>query len=220
MSLEKKIVKQISEITIKLISTSFSIRENQVAKFGNDIRWSGFKDISFTLKKQPYEFIYNQCLLEKAYNFILIDNAIIQLLYRIENGEIISHRLAYLPHPNYIKYQDLPEDFEDLQFGTELFTEIIERRVVTIPLRFDFDIDDSKFVEFDHPKAHITLGNYKDCRIPTLRPISPNRFMQFILRSFYLKRFKEFFSNKDFCCDLNFPETISPAEKETTYFST
>jgi len=220
MNLHKILVKQISSITEQLIISSFSIRENYVAHSEGDIYWSGYKNIAFTLKKQPYDVIYEQCIKEKAYNFILLDNALIQMMYRIVDNQIVSHRLAYLPHPNFLNYQDSPEDFEELFYGNELFTDIIEKRVLTVPIRFDFDVDNLKHVEFDHAKSHITLGNYKNCRIPATKPITPNRFMLFVLRSFYFDRFIEYYTNRDFRCNIAFEDCITDNERELLYVST
>lgn len=220
MSLSKDIIKQISDITEKLIKSSFSIRENYVADVENEIYWSGYKNIAFTLKRQPYDTIYKQCIIEKAYNFMLLDNALIQMMYRIKDNEIVSHRLAYLPHPNYLNYQEDPEDFEELYYGNELFTDIIEKKVISIPLRFDYDIDEKKYVDINHPKSHVTIGNYQNCRIPASKPISPYRFILFVLRSFYYDRFNEYFTNDDFKCKINLDESISIKEKEMVYFST
>ena len=36
-----------------------------------------------------------------------------------------------------------------------------------------------------HPYSHITLGGYKNCRIPADRPIAPIQFVKFIMEHFY-----------------------------------
>ncbi len=36
-----------------------------------------------------------------------------------------------------------------------------------------------------HPFSHITLGEYKNCRIPADRPVSPMQFVRFIMEHFY-----------------------------------
>lgn len=215
-SLEKTIIKQINEITSDLIESSFSIKENYVSENRGTINWSGFKDIAFTLKKQPYEVIYNQCILEKAYNLVLLDNAIIQFMYRIDKDQIVSHRLAYLPHPNYINLQDSPDTFEELSYGNEYFTDIIEKKVISIPIRFDFDISAEKYVEHHHTYSHMTLGNFKNCRIPLNKPVTPKTFILFILRNFYFDRFNEYFTIEDYACDLSLEETIT--KSESNYF--
>jgi hypothetical protein len=64
------------------------------------------------------------------------------------------------------------------------------KNVVTTPVRFDFDRE--AFVDYDHPMSHLTLGQYKNCRIPVTGPLSPFVFMNFILRAFYNTPFQKF----------------------------
>lgn len=219
MSQKKEILNQLNNLTIKLIETNFSIKQNFPSNVGNEIVWSGYKDIAFTLKNESYDVIYKQCLKEKAYNFLLLDNALIQIMYRFSKDGIISHRLSYYPHPNFINIQDDPEFFEELAYGYELFTDIIDRKVITIPIRFDYDMDEKKFIEMDHSYSHLTLGNYKNCRIPVASPVSPNKFIEFILRTFYFERYSLLFNMEDLECSLNFPECLTEKEKAITYIA-
>lgn len=216
MKLPRKITKQIQSITSKLIESSFAIHHNNVANDSNTILWSGYKNISYTLKDQPYDEIYNECLSENAYNFLLLDGAIIQIMYELGRNNIIKHRLSYFPHPSILKYQDSPEDYEELTYGNNLFSDISERKVITVPIRFDYDENDEVYKEKDHPYSHLTLGNYINCRIPVNKPITPNKFILFILRSFYLERYNEYFNDNDFKCEINLAITIS--RNETNLF--
>jgi len=65
-----------------------------------------------------------------------------------------------------------------------MYLDILDQRVVTVPLRFDFDSGDA-FIPVEHPKSHLTLGQYENCRIPVSSAVSPFQFMDFILRNFY-----------------------------------
>lgn len=56
---------------------------------------------------------------------------------------------------------------------------------LAVPVRFDYCSDEREHVNVEHPRCHLTLGQYKGCRIPVNGPLTPLRFMQFILRNFY-----------------------------------
>lgn len=214
--MKKLIFNQINKITSSLIGTSFITNQNFPSDKENKIAWSGFKDISFALKNIPYINLYNECLKESAFNFILLDGAIIQLMYEFDGDKLIKHRLAFYPSPNVERYQDAVEDFEEVYFGSKLFADIFDSHVVVFPLRIDYDVDKNKYVEHNHSFAHLTLGNYKNCRVPVNKPFSPNKFILFILRSFYFDRFVQHYTIEDFKCLINFNEHLTQSEK--SYF--
>ncbi|GBF18227.1 hypothetical protein C21_00384 [Arenibacter sp. NBRC 103722] len=219
MTLKKDLIKQINDTVDKLIISGFTINENYTSDKGSYINWSGYKDIAFTLKKEPYDVIYKQCVIEKAYNFMLFDNAFVQLMYKVEDGKISNHRLAYYPHPNYINYQDSPDIYEELAYGNHYFTDILDKKIITVPLRFDYSNDKGKFVEKDHSYSHLTLGNYKNCRISVSKPLTPFKFILFILRSFYFDKFTQNFDKNDFRCKLIIDDTIVENEKELLHIN-
>jgi hypothetical protein len=134
-------------------------------------------------------------------------------MYYVSGNILERQRLAFYPNPNVERFQDNPDEYEELYFGNTLFTNISEKKVVVFPVRFDFDKDITKFVEFDHSYSHLTLGNYQNCRIPVSGPISPNRFMLFVLRNFYFDKFIECFDNSDFRCDLAFDNLLTKDER-------
>ena len=57
------------------------------------------------------------------------------------------------------------------------------KSILPVPVRFDYD--PANFEELKHPASHLSLGQYKNCRIPIVAPICPANFINFILRSFY-----------------------------------
>ena len=67
----------------------------------------------------------------------------------------------------------------------DLFIEIVQRRIVPFPLRFDYDGREGVYVDVTHPKSHLTLGDVKGCRIPVSAPLTPRWFVEFVLRNFY-----------------------------------
>lgn len=219
MAIKRDLTKQIKSITRKLIESNFQTDYNDVSDNSNTITWSNAKDISFVLKNMPYQDVYDECVKERAFHIQLIDGALIQFMYKLHGSSIVQHRLAFLPNPNSDKFQDDPEGFEETYFGDELFANIYERKVIVFPIRFDYDSDGDKYVEHDHPYSHMTLGNYKNCRIAVSHPITPNKFINFILRSFYFDKYKEYYTNDSFQCNINLQETISAAEKKNVHIA-
>ena len=100
----------------------------------------------------------------------------------------MKHRLAFFPSPDLLEYQNNQDIYDD----DEIYGDIVDRNIVTVPIRFDFD--PASFVELEHPKSHMTLGQYKNCRIAVSGPLSPFHFVVFILRSFYNTPFRNFCS--------------------------
>ena len=105
----------------------------------------------------------------------------IQMQYEFFRNQLARHRLAFLPSPDLLEFQNNRE----LYFREALYADVVDERVVTVPLRFDYDVREGVTRELEHPKSHLTLGEYKLCRIPVTAAVTPNAFMAFILRSFY-----------------------------------
>jgi len=111
----------------------------------------------------------------------MLDGAIVQLLYDFVGDELVGHRLSYFPSPSLEPYQNEPELYED----DEIYADILKKNVVPFPLRFDYSSEDAKHIDVQHPKSHLTLGQYQNCRIPVFAPITPIVFIKFLLRNFY-----------------------------------
>ncbi|MFN7852645.1 MAG: DUF2290 domain-containing protein [Dolichospermum sp.] len=217
MTSYQKILQEIQTITTKLIQNSLCDQQNDascklVGKDSYEIAYSGMQDLSIALKNIDYKNIYQELDKGKNYNFKMLDGALIQLLYTYKNSELVSHRLAFLPSPFLEDFQNNPEIYET----EEIYADIIARNILPVPIRFDYDPDNHQ--ELDHPKCHLTLGQFKNCRIPVCSPISPNTFISFILRSFYNTAFRKFTNELVFSTNL-FNETITPKEKKVLHIA-
>lgn len=145
------------------------------------IGFSAECDISVALRNLPYRDIYGELDRARAYNLRMLDGALVQLMYRFNGDMIEAHRLAFLPSPFLEEYQNNAEVYlED-----EIYAEVVKKSIVPFPLRFEFDGSDRVYKELDHPRSHLTLGQYRNCRIPVSAPLTPYQFISFILRSFY-----------------------------------
>ncbi|MGF6996342.1 DUF2290 domain-containing protein [Paraburkholderia sp. GAS32] len=182
----QEVFRQISNITGKLISLSFVDEQNypSIRDYPEGVTQIGLKaelDLSISLKNISYKEIYTALDQAGAFNVRMMDGALIQMFYSFKNEIISSHRLAYFPSPSLEAYQNDPEIYED----DEIYADILSKNVVAFPIRFDFDSNDEIFKAISHPKSHLTLGQYKNCRIPVSAPLSPIVFVKFILRSLY-----------------------------------
>lgn len=133
------------------------------------------------LRARSYEELYEDQLTSQSYNALLPDGALLQLSYRLEADMVVRHRLCYLPSPYHAPYEEDP----DVYIGSELFAEIVGEQYAIVPLRFDFDRRPEAAVEGTHPVSHLTLGQYKNCRVPVSGPVSPGAFLDFVLSHFY-----------------------------------
>ncbi len=173
----------------------------------NEIHFGKTVDLSITLKNIPYDEAYQVLRRNRAFSLCLIDGAIIQVLYKFLDGKITRHKLAFFPSPDLLEYQNNSEIYE----LDELYGDVVDRNIVTVPLRFDFD--PSAGVDYEHPVSHLTIGQYKNCRIPVSAAVSPFIFLNFLLRSFYNTPFRKF------CSEITgdaaaFEETITVRERQ------
>jgi|SRR5690625_5253692 len=153
-----------------------------------DVIFSGSQDISIALGDSAYADIYRELNNKRSYNMKLVDGALIQMMYRIKDNELLQHRLVFYPSPVLLPFRVDPDSYMD----DELFSEIVRRRIIPFPLRFDFDVRDDVHTDIMHPKCHLTLGDVKGCRIPVSAPLSPRWFVGFVLRNFYQTKKHDF----------------------------
>lgn len=216
----KDVTKQITRITDHLIWNNFVISQNYPSERGHSIVWDNYINVGFTLKNENYTTIYNNIRENKDFNFLMLDGAIIQMQYEFYKDEIVKHILSFYPCPDFFRYADDSDYYETYFYNDhELFSDMVSGNILCAPIRFDFDNNDGIFVNVEHPKSHLTIGNYKDCRIPVLKPITPNRFIRFILRNFYYKKFTNSFNDNFFNCQIKCNETLSLNESNLIHIS-
>lgn len=200
---------EISRLTAELISAGICIDQNfpalrkngseTIVDFGKEV------DLSITLKNIPYVEAYEALKANRAYNVRMIDGGLVQLLYTFVDGGLVRHRLAFFPSPDLLEYQNNSDIYE----LDEIYADMLERNVVTVPIRFDFD--STAAVDYDHPVSHVTIGQYKNCRIPVSSAIGPYHFINFILRAFYNTPFRKFGAEIKEVKN-TFPETLTKRE--------
>lgn len=119
---------------------------------------------------------YLFCLEQAHYSLITPDGSIIQMSFKIHRGDIVGHRLCYLPCPVAFDPLELQEDsLHDVvirNLHSQNFDLIRQRGVV----RFDYD---PGAAGENHPSCHFTL-NFDQVRIPVGRHFDANAFLRFV----------------------------------------
>jgi hypothetical protein len=187
------VLRQVQEITATLIKLSLCNEQTfpSIRDIGNGLQsvtFAGANAITTALKTIRYSEVYKVLDKGKAYNFKMLDGALVQLQFEVLNDSISRHRLAFFPTPELPPYESVPESYE----LDELYAEILSEAIVSLPVRFDFDNGQERHVDVDHPKSHMTLGQYRSCRIPVSSPLTPYDFVSFLLRNFYNPAYKKF----------------------------
>ena len=137
------VYEQIKKITSTLISLGLCSAQNFPSRRSGEIAYTGMNDISIAMKNIAYEEIYKMLDFNKNYNIKMLDGALIQMLYCYEGTVLTSHRLAFFPSPNLESYQNEPDLYED----DEIYADILNKNIVTFPIRFD---PACETVIFDH----------------------------------------------------------------------
>lgn len=189
----QSIKQKIDSLVANLIGLGLSDDQNATilrrrSASGFEVSFANAISVSTALKDREYEEIYDELIDSRAYNLKLLDGAIVQMMYEFQNDALLRHRLAFFPSPRLRPFQEEPE----IYFQDALFAEIVSRRIVPFPFRFDFDAREGVHAEITYPKCHLTLGQYEDCRIPVTSPLTPQWFIDFILRNFYHTAFSQY----------------------------
>ena len=180
------VLKEIQAITGFLVREGVADDQNSpVARKSRtgeiSIEFAGMLPVAQSLKSMPYVELYQMHNDARSYNLKMLDGGLVQILYRFQNKSLTGSILSYLPSPELGEYQNDPELYDE----DVMFAEVIERQVVAVPVRFDFDNRAEVVCDVNHPASHLTLGQYKNCRIAAGAPVTPGVFVEFILRSFY-----------------------------------
>ena len=213
----RDIYKQIKVLTTDVISSGLCEAENYPSMkkrpgYVTEIGITGVDNAVF-LKSIPYVDMYQTLLEQRHFNMKMIDGALLTMQYRFVKDRLSAHRLSYFPAPNLEAFQNDPE----LYLHDGIYADILDRRIVPVPFRFDYDNDEKTYQPVEHPISHLTLGQYKNCRIPVSSALTPYQFLSFVLRNFYhvasLKYRLTVFRDK-------FEDSIFPNEQELLHINT
>ena len=149
----------------------------------SDVKWEvtfdGAQHVAIGMGEIDYADLHKELSGRRAYSAKLIDGALLQMMYRFEGEVLVKHRLAYYPSATLRPFEQGAEEY----LRDELYADIVSRRIVPFPVRFDFDRQAA--IDIDHPQSHLTLGDVLGCRIPVTSGVTPRWFVEFVLRNFY-----------------------------------
>ena len=184
MTTAENVAAEVRGLTVHLVESAIirdyywpTTRRNRsmsTVSFDND------QYVAEAMKLDTYTYIYTHLADRRAYNLMMLDGALVQFMYRFDRRSLAGHRLAYLPVPDARQLHDVFGDSRDGHLAA-----VTSRRAVPVPLRIDYDASEGRHRPQTHPKCHLTLGEHRSCRIPVSSPMTPYRFMDFLLRSFY-----------------------------------
>lgn len=206
MKQQKKVFGEVRKVTQELIRCGLAEEYNFPVMQKTEVVWEKYNDISSYLKNMDYSIIYNEIEKNHNFNIKLPDGGMLQLMYRFNSRgtELQSHRLAYYPSPSYEIYQNNPELYD----ADYLYGDILNKNVLPVIIRADYNNEDLDS-EIHHPYSHITLGGYKNCRIPANKPISPMQFVKFIMEHFYYEPSSQLEFNFELEDEVKFNEHIA-----------
>lgn len=186
MITRRAVFKQSEDATAQLVGCSLCDEQNfpVMRRIGKNLWQISIGEqgsYSIAMHDIPYREVYSSFSRHRLFNLKMIDGALIQMFYEFQDNHLLYHRLAFFPSPHLEEYQNAPEIYE----ADEVYADILMKEIVPFPIRFDYDASDQAHVLVHHPKSHLTLGQYKNCRIPVSGPLTPYLFVAFILRNFY-----------------------------------
>ena len=212
MKTSKMLFNQINQLTSDLIAISLCDAQNYPVIRGTQNTCTidiGSSDVSISLKGIPYREMYEAMCKNKSYNLKLIDGALIVMQYQIKDNLVIGHRLCFFPNPDLAEFQNFSEEY----WEDDIYLDMMDPRIVVVPIRFDYDCREEVVKEIEHPSSHLTLGQYANCRIPVTRPLTPYHFLSFIIRNFYHTAYNKYCDKLSVYTE-QFDESIVASEKQ------
>lgn len=98
----KDVLMQIQQLTVDMIESGLCDAQNfpSLKQSPGGITEIGISSVenSIFLKNISYCEMYTELLNRKHYNLKMIDGALITLLYRFQNNDLVAHRLSFFQH--------------------------------------------------------------------------------------------------------------------------
>jgi hypothetical protein len=172
---------EVKNVLDYLVDAELVLYANEVSMQNVRVSWHAHNPAAEFMTTRQHATLeqYLQWVLDGSYSAILLDASLLQITYDIADGEIIGHRLAYVPCP-FIVDQTLLEEGNPIADIVSLYDNLADVALRS-PVRFDYD---PLAATSSHPAAHLTI-NSTDCRIACVAPMHVHRFVDFIYRHFY-----------------------------------
>jgi hypothetical protein len=166
------------------------LRDSELTIFTNPVSLERDRVAWHSVSAQPHEkgrslyptiADYMNALAAGAYSAVLLDGSLIQVEYGVLGGEVVSHRLAYVPCPYIVDLDLLMSELPLAEVMEVYAVDLPASLAIRTPIRFDYDPEAAKP---GHPAAHMTI-NSVHCRIACVAPLHVHRFLDFLFRHFY-----------------------------------
>ncbi len=118
------------------------------------------------------------------FSIVCQDGALIQMSFKVHRGDIVHHRLCYLPCPVKFDPAELIEDDLSTIVRRNLGAADLDLVKYHGGLRFDFDPGAARL---GHPSSHMTF-NYDNVRVPVGRTLDAGTFLTFVDEHFVASR--------------------------------
>ena len=162
-----------------LISKHFDLIKAESGK-GTIVTWktkrNDYRNISYDITISTEE-IRKDLIENNQYCLQFYDGSLFSYEAVIEKGKIKKANIVFIKCYDVVNDED-SKTWQDYQFDDGEDTKL------GTPVFFRIDIDETSKKE-NHSVCHLTLSNYKYCRIPLLRKISIQEILTFILNNFY-----------------------------------
>jgi hypothetical protein len=178
----RKVLTELQNLLDYAITNEIAIFANPIRFSGSTVAWHPYNPSErFLLKRDASDTLeYRHWIETGEFTAMLFDGALLQISYDVAGGNLVGHRLAYVPAP-FAWDQEL--------LVTEPFVEVFDMYaaghtstvILNTQVRFDFDPGSAGE---SHPSVHLTI-NGADCRIACTAPVRIGQFTSFIFRNFY-----------------------------------
>lgn len=183
MATPRSVRDDVKEVLDYLLDAELAIYTNEVSFDSSRVSWHSHNPQAAFIVSRDHATLDQFCawVNSAALSAILFDGSLLQITYDVENGEIVRHRLAYIPCP-FIIDTELLNEGESLVDIIEVYSDSqLQDMALRSPVRFDYD---PSAAAPGHPPAHMTI-NAADCRIACVSPMHVLRFVDFVFRNFY-----------------------------------
>ncbi|WP_090591948.1 DUF2290 domain-containing protein [Auraticoccus monumenti] len=122
---------------------------------------------------------YQYWCLDRQYSLMLLDGSLLQVSYFFTDGQVYSHRLAYIPFP-LAGDRTFASAYEVTEFVSNMHPEPSDVALQAV-VRFDYDPSNARP---GHAASHLTI-NRSSCRIEVRTWVALPTFIQLVFREFY-----------------------------------
>lgn len=183
MATTRSVRDDVKEVLDYLQDAELAIFTNEVSFDNSRVSWHSRDPNASFIVSRDHATLDQFCawVSSAALSAILFDGSLLQITYDVENGEIVRHRLAYIPCPFIIDTELLHEGVSLIDIIDVYSDSQLQQMALRSPVRFDYD---PSAAGPGHPPAHMTI-NAADCRIACVSPMHVLRFVDFVFRNFY-----------------------------------